>query len=178
MKICKLVYFKYNKKILIKIVKKLNYTLILRFLGPLGILNYRLNLKKNYLSFKRSNKIIFFKISNWELDRIIFIRIIRGLVRGYKKILYVFGMGYKIKLHNNNLILTLGFSHLILFKIPYNINIKIIKKTHIVLKSTNNQLLNQTIFLLKNLRKFSAYKEKGIRLNIDNYIFKEGKKRE
>jgi ribosomal protein L6P/L9E len=50
------------------------------------------------------------------------------------------------------------------------------KKNLLLLKSNNSQLLNQTVFLLKSLRKLNPYKEKGIKINSEISILKEGKK--
>jgi ribosomal protein L6P/L9E len=70
----------------------------------------------------------------------------------------------------------LGFSHLVIFKLPESIYVSKIKKDMLLLRSNNLNTLTQTIFLLKTLRKFNSYKEKGIKLTTDALVLKEGKK--
>jgi large subunit ribosomal protein L6 len=179
MKICKIKYLNYSNKLKIKVLTKYEKFLYLRFYGPLGHINYKFRLQKNYILLKKKNKILFFLKSKWTLDLILCKQAFIGLLRGYKTILSILGRGYKTKLTNKGLVLNLGYSHLIFFKLPKPISIeekKYKKKNLLLLKSNNSQVLNQTVFLLKSLRKLNVYKEKGIKINSEIYILKEGKK--
>jgi large subunit ribosomal protein L6 len=178
MQICKIKCLNYSSKLKLKILIKYHRYLYLRFYGPLGHINYKLKLQKNYILFKK-NKVLFFLKNKWTLDHILCKQAFIGLLRGYKKILSILGRGYKAKLTNKGLVLNLGYSHLIFFKVPKPISIeekKYKKKNLLLLKSNNSQLLNQTVFLLKSLRKLNVYKEKGIKINSEIYVLKEGKK--
>ena len=174
---CRLEKLVFNRKLKVKIFTKCNNMLHLRLFGPLGALSYKLNLHKNYVVFKPNNTILFFREDAWKADKIFLRQTLRGLLRGHKQILEIIGRGYKLKLINSNLILSLGYSHLINFKIPNSVVCNIQGKNHIVLQSVDLTALNKTIFLLKSLRQLNAYKEKGIKLVGEIVILKEGKKK-
>ena len=78
------------------------------------------------------------------------------------------GLGYQWKKTKNYLQIKLGYSHSILFYFNRKIVLKLEKKNKkLTLISNDLQMLNRTLFYLKNLRKISYYKRKGF------YFFKE-----
>jgi large subunit ribosomal protein L6 len=102
----------------------------------------------------------------------------KGVLRGFKKKIEVFGMGYKVNFDEstNSFILFIGYSHSIKYKIPSNVFVKILKKNQVSLSSVNYQALMQTIATLKSFKKVDVYKGKGIKLQGEKLVLKEGKK--
>ena len=87
-------------------------------------------------------------------------------------------MGYKINFDVtlNSLVLFIGYSHSINYKIPPNVFVKIFKKNQLSLQSANYQTLMQTIATLKSFKKLDVFKGKGIRMQGESLLLKEGKK--
>lgn len=87
-------------------------------------------------------------------------------------------MGYKINFDAalNTLVLFIGYSHSINYKIPPNVFVKILKKNQLSLQSANYQTLMQTIATLKSFKKLDVFKGKGIRMQGETLLLKEGKK--
>ena len=103
---------------------------------------------------------------------------IKGVFQGYKRQIYLKGVGYKFQVNNDYLILTLGFSHDILVKIPKQIKIQIIKKsTTLILSSFDDQYLTQFISCIRKFKKPEVYKGKGILYKEEIIKLKEGKKK-
>jgi ribosomal protein L6P/L9E len=80
----------------------------------------------------------------------------------YKKKLFLKGLGFKVTLENNKIIVfKLGFSHLVNMPVPSFItNIKI-KKNLLLLESLDNALLGNFIKQVESLKPCDSYKEKG-----------------
>ena len=102
-----------------------------------------------------------------------------GLSRNFKKKIRIKGLGFKVLKENLSLIFFLGYSHSIKFKIPNLVNATILgnKARIIELKSSNLVLLNQTSFLIQNLKKPGVYKHKGIYFTRTFPNLKSGKKK-
>lgn len=95
----------------------------------------------------------------------------------YRKLLLK-GLGYKISYFSkkNLLEFKLGFSHKKNLFIP-KINIKIfIKKNSLLFKCYNLIQLGNFLFLIKNLKKANAYKEKGFSFQNEKKLLKVIKK--
>jgi large subunit ribosomal protein L6 len=89
------------------------------------------------------------------------------------------GVGYRADAKGQNLELTLGFSHNILFEIPKEVNI--VTETQkgkpplITLTSHDKQLVGQVAAKIRSLRKPEPYKGKGIRFVGEQLRRKAGK---
>jgi large subunit ribosomal protein L6 len=87
------------------------------------------------------------------------------------------GVGLKAFIKNENqLILKLGFSHNILINIPSNIQV-ILKPNKILFLSNNFNLLSEFVFFIKKLKKPEPFKGKGLFVNNETILLKEGKKK-
>jgi large subunit ribosomal protein L6 len=86
------------------------------------------------------------------------------------------GLGYKIKKRQNNLLLDLGFSHCVVYKLPKTIKVAIRKKKIYILGS-NKSIFYKTIQELVNIKKINIYKVKGLKIYNKIYKTKIGKKK-
>lgn len=66
-----------------------------------------------------------------------------GLTTGFQKTLTIIGAGYRAAVSDNDLILTLGYSHPINLPIPANIELKLLSPTEIHLTSFDRELLGE-----------------------------------
>ncbi|WP_420896040.1 50S ribosomal protein L6 [Candidatus Nardonella dryophthoridicola] len=85
-------------------------------------------------------------------------------------------MGFKYLIEDKNIILNLGYSHIIKYKLHKDVNIEYINNLEFVLYSHDKQLLGKTVSEIKLLKKIDAYKGKGIRSEDDIIKLKESKK--
>ncbi len=102
-----------------------------------------------------------------------------GVSEGYEVNLEIVGVGYKASNKGNQLELTLGFSHPILYLLPPEISVETETKRgetpKIVLKSHDKQLLGQITAKIRKLRPPEPYKGKGIRFVGEQIRRKAGK---
>ncbi len=100
-----------------------------------------------------------------------------GILQGFKLNLYLKGIGLKASISKNNLILKLGYSHVIELAIPKNINVSIHQPTVILLSGIDWGEITQYAAKIKHLKKPEPYKGKGILFKNENLLRKEGKKK-
>ena len=102
---------------------------------------------------------------------------IHGKSIGFEKKLELVGTGYKANVSGSELVLSLGFSHDINFKIPDSITIKVEKNTNVSVSGSSKQLVGQVAAEIKSYRKPEPYKGKGVRYEGEKIYRKEGKKK-
>ena len=100
---------------------------------------------------------------------------IQGISRGFLTYMKIIGIGYRASLEKKNLFLKVGYSHDIVYKIPSSIKIFLLDPTLICLFGIEKNQLTQLAAKLRDLRKPSVYKGKGIRLLNENLFIKTGK---
>jgi len=98
----------------------------------------------------------------WGLFGSLIKNMILGLKQGFEKKLEVNGVGYKVSLQGDKLILNLGFSHPVEYKLPKGIS-GAVDKNIITLSSIDRQLVGETAAQLRQIRKPDPYKGKGIK---------------
>jgi large subunit ribosomal protein L6 len=103
--------------------------------------------------------------------------IVKGLKDGFKLVLEYNGVGYRANVSGKFLVLGLGYSHDIIVRIPDNIRVTPEKPNLIVMESEDNIGLGRFAAFVKSLRKVEPYKGKGIKLQGETILRKEGKKK-
>lgn len=102
-----------------------------------------------------------------------------GVSTGWEKKLELIGVGYRAANKGQQLELTLGFSHNIVFQLPEEIKVETVsergKAPMIVLKSHDKQLLGQVTAKIRAMRKPEPYKGKGIKFEGEYIRRKAGK---
>jgi large subunit ribosomal protein L6 len=88
---------------------------------------------------------------------------IKGVTEGFSKELDIVGVGYKAQLDGNKVVLSLGFSHPVEYRIPDGIKIAVDKQTRITVTGIDRQRVGQVAAEIRQLRKPDPYKQKGIR---------------
>ncbi|OGW36992.1 MAG: 50S ribosomal protein L6 [Nitrospirae bacterium GWD2_57_9] len=149
--------------------------------GPLGeisqVVNPKLTIKKenNKLLVERpSDQKIYREMHG--LTRNLIANMVHGVSKGYEKTLEISGVGFKAQAQGANLMLTLGFSHPIVYPIPKGIKATVdTKQTQITLKGVDKQLIGQIAANLRSLKKPEPYKGKGIKYSTEVIQRKEGK---
>ena len=102
---------------------------------------------------------------------------VQGVSQGYEKKLLLVGVGYRAKADKENLNLTLGFSHPVVYKLPDGIKAETPSQTEILIKGIDKQKVGQVAAEVRAFRKPEPYKGKGVRYAGEVIVMKEAKKK-
>lgn len=118
-------------------------------------------------------------ISYHGLYRSLVNNMVTGVSKGYEKQLELVGVGYRASNTGQQLELSLGFSHNMVFMLPKEIEVATEtlrgKNPIITLKSNDKQLLGQVCAKIRSFRRPEPYKGKGIRFVGEQIRRKAGK---
>ena len=109
------------------------------------------------------------------LTRTLIHNMIVGVTEGFKKNLEVNGVGYRVQMQGNNLVMNLGFSHQVIVPETDTIKIDVPDANHIVISGCDKQEVGQFACEIREKRPPEPYKGKGIRYEGEYVIRKEGK---
>jgi large subunit ribosomal protein L6 len=113
------------------------------------------------------------------LYRSLLANMIKGVSEGFKIQQELVGVGYRAEAKGQNLEMSLGYSHEILFQIPNEVKVetKTEKRSNpiITLSCADKQLLGAVAAKIRSLRKPEPYKGKGIKFVGENIRRKAGK---
>jgi large subunit ribosomal protein L6 len=101
-----------------------------------------------------------------------------GVSQGYQKTLELVGVGYKAHiLGNDNLVLKVGNTIDLFYKIPKDVTIECPKQNIINIFGISKQRVHQVAAEIRSYRTPESYKGKGIRYLGEMVRTKEGKKK-
>lgn len=103
--------------------------------------------------------------------------IIKGLTEGFKIVLEYNGVGYKADVTKGFLVLSLGYSHDIVVKVPANITVTPEKPNLINIVGDDKEAVGTFASRIISFRKTEPYKGKGIKYQGQWILRKEGKKK-
>ncbi len=115
--------------------------------------------------------------AKWGMSRTQIINLLTGVKDGFEKKLEINGVGYRAAKQGQNLQLTLGFSHDVVYQAPEGITITVPKPTEIVINGINKQQVGQVAAEIREYRGPEPYKGKGVRYFNEKIVRKEGKKK-
>lgn len=100
---------------------------------------------------------------------------VEGVTNGFAKTLNVVGVGFKVEAKGKKLMLSLGYSHPILFIPPDGIEITTASPTQFSVKGADRQLVGEIAAKLRELRPPEPYKGKGVQYEGEYIRRKAGK---
>lgn len=109
------------------------------------------------------------------LTRAIINNMVRGVTEGFVKKLEIQGVGFKASVQGTNLVMTLGFSHPVVYPIPQGVKVTVEENTKITVEGADKQLVGQVAADIKRFYPAEPYKGKGIRYLGEQIRRKEGK---
>ncbi len=112
---------------------------------------------------------------NWGTMHSLICNAIDGVNTGYIKKLELEGVGYKVSLEGKELVLKVGFSHLVRFPIPEGITV-VVEKNKISVSGIEKQQVGQVAANIRKIKKPEPYLGKGIRYEGEVVRRKAGKK--
>ena len=100
-----------------------------------------------------------------------------GVSKGHEKNLELSGVGFRANLKGEDLVMNLGFSHEVKFKIPKGVKVKVEKQTKINITGPDKELVAKIASEIKSIKPVEPYKAKGIKEKNQYILRKEGKKK-
>ena len=100
---------------------------------------------------------------------------VAGVNTPYEKRLVVEGVGFKVDVKGDEIVMALGFSHPVNVKIPSDLTVTNEKNT-IIVSGIDKELVGQFAAKVRALKKPEPYKGKGIRYEDEVIRRKQGKK--
>jgi len=100
-----------------------------------------------------------------------------GVSEGFEKKLELIGVGYRAQAQGQNLNLSLGFSHPVVYAVPQGISVETPSQTEILVKGADKQKVGQVSAEIRAYRPPEPYKGKGVRYSDEYVIRKEAKKK-
>ncbi|HUK83027.1 MAG TPA: 50S ribosomal protein L6 [Verrucomicrobiae bacterium] len=117
--------------------------------------------------------------SRWGLTRSLIANMVKGVNDGYSKQLLVEGVGFRASVQGQNLQMSLGYSHPVVFPIPKNIKITVAdtqdKKPQITIEGADKQMVGEVAARIRRFYPPEPYKGKGIRYVGEQVRRKAGK---
>lgn len=108
--------------------------------------------------------------------RAILANMVTGVSEGFVRKLELVGVGYRAAVQGNDLNLSLGYSHPVVFTAPEGVTITTPTQTEILISGADKQLIGEVAAKIRAYRKPEPYKGKGIRYAGEKIIMKEAKK--
>lgn len=110
------------------------------------------------------------------LTRALLNNMITGVSSGFKRQLYIEGVGYKAAVENKKLVLSVGYSHNVVFEPPQGISFEIDKTGRdLTVTGIDKELVGEISARIRRTRGPEPYKGKGIRYSGEKIRRKAGK---
>jgi large subunit ribosomal protein L6 len=109
------------------------------------------------------------------LYRALIANMVTGVSEGFKKNLEVNGVGYRVQVQGNSLVMNLGFSHQVTMQAPEGIKVECPNQNAIVISGADKQAVGQFAAQVREKRPPEPYKGKGIKYAEEHIRRKEGK---
>lgn len=149
--------------------------------GPQGEMSFvvpnelELSREENNLIFKRKNNDKKVRSAHGLYRQLIGNAIV-GVEKPWEKKLEIVGTGYTVKLQGEDLVLKVGYSHLVTFKKQPGIKYAVEGNNKIVVSGYDKQMVGQVAYQIKMIKKPDVYKGKGIKYFGEKLRIKPGKK--
>lgn len=109
------------------------------------------------------------------LTRTLIANMIEGVTNGYSKSLEIQGIGYKVVKEGSKIVITVGYSHPVIFEEKPGITLEVPNANTIVVKGPDKQMVGQFAAEIRNKKPPEPYHGKGIRYVGEYVRHKEGK---
>ena len=148
--------------------------------GPKGTLereihkNISVSIEGNTIKVERPDNLALNR-SLHGLTRTLINNMITGVEKEFTRELQINGVGYRVAKQGNNLNLTLGYSHPVIFEAPQGITFDVPNANTIIVRGIDKELVGQTAAVIRTKRPPEVYRGKGIKYAEEVIRRKEGK---
>lgn len=98
-----------------------------------------------------------------------------GVTQGFSKSLELSGVGYRGQVEQDVLVMQLGFSHPVRFKIPQDVKVRIDKQTVIIVEGNDKEVVGRVAASIRAIKVPEPYKATGIKYAGEHVARKAGK---
>jgi len=148
--------------------------------GPLGKLSVPMN---ELITVETSPKAVVLKRKEDTKDgrrlhglmRALMFNLVKGVSEGFQRNLEIEGVGYRAEVKGNDVHMTLGYSHPIVYPLPSGVKASVEKQTKLTLTGPDKTVLGQAAADIRAFRGPEPYKGKGIRYSGEVIERKAGK---
>jgi large subunit ribosomal protein L6 len=109
------------------------------------------------------------------LTRKLIANMTQGVSQGFTRVLDINGVGYRAEVRGQEIHITLGFSHPVVFPLPVGVAAAVERQVIITLSGADRQVIGETAAKLRSLRPPEPYKGKGIKYREEVIKRKAGK---
>ncbi|MBI4737765.1 MAG: 50S ribosomal protein L6 [candidate division NC10 bacterium] len=109
------------------------------------------------------------------LTRSLIANMVEGVTKGFERKLELVGVGYRAAVQGQNLSMTLGFSHPIIYPIPPGIRVEVKDQTQLTVSGSDKQLVGAVAAKVRSFRPPEPYKGKGVKYADERIRRKAGK---
>ena len=109
------------------------------------------------------------------LTRKLLANMTQGVSQGFTRVLDINGVGYRAEVKGQELHMTLGYSHPVVFPLPPGVTAAVERQVIITLSSADRQVLGEAAAKIRSLRPPEPYKGKGIKYREEVIKRKAGK---
>ena len=109
------------------------------------------------------------------LTRKLIANMAQGVSQGFSRVLDINGVGYRAEVKGQEIHMTLGYSHPVVFPLPQGVTASVERQVIITLSGADRQLLGETAAKIRSQRMPKPYKGKGIKYREEFIKRKAGK---
>ena len=109
------------------------------------------------------------------LTRSLIANMVTGVTEGFQKTLDLVGVGYRVQQSGQDIVLQVGFSHLVNIKPLEGVTLEVEGNNRIYVKGNDKQAVGQLAAQIRLVRRPNAYTGKGIRYAGERVRLKPGK---
>lgn len=109
------------------------------------------------------------------LTRKLIANMAQGVSQGFSRVLEINGVGYRAEVKGQELHMTLGYSHPVVFALPTGVTASVERQIIITLNSADRQVLGEVAAKIRSFRPPEPYKGKGIKYREEVIKRKAGK---
>ena len=109
------------------------------------------------------------------LTRKLIANMAQGVSQGFSRVLEIIGVGYRAEMKGQEIHMTLGYSHPVVFPLPPGVTASVERQVIITLSAADRQLLGEVAAKIRALRAPEPYKGKGIKYREEVIRRKAGK---
>jgi len=109
------------------------------------------------------------------LTRSLLANMVTGVTEGFSKMLELHGVGYRVQLQGQKLVLQVGFSQPVEITPPPEISVTVVGTSRVMVEGMSRELVGQVAADIRAVRPPDPYKGKGIRYQGERVRHKAGK---
>ncbi len=109
------------------------------------------------------------------LTRSLISNAVAGVTDGYTRTLELMGVGYRVQVAGDGIVLNVGYSHPVEIHPPDGVTMEVEGNNRVHVRGIDKQKVGQLAAQVRKVRPPNAYKEKGIRYQGEVLRFKPGK---